>query len=528
MTRSGLTCIALLGLFLAAQLPAAPAAPAPAEKPSKAQRSPHGGQLARECEALIGAALKTPAGWGWGESADAAAAAPTAAVMRRPGRKPPNAPTRGEIDVRRTAAAGLLLHLAGEQLGEAKFTKAAADAARALTAVQYASGGLPPAGTLGAAAPRPAPRDKPPPAVAPERSATCAAIGLWLTVIQASEKPDEPMTRAAALAANLLAAQQTKRGGWIADGEDADNAAIDPAGRLVRLDEPDYRDATAALLLAAHVLGDAKLARQSGLAVNELVALRLGERFGAGRRLWTSAYQTTGEPAADVEQVPFAVDVLASRRAMQALLCDALLAASAGTTGEEEGETPAAAAAAAATTPSTKTLFESAKALAALPRTKGAWRRWYDFDPSRPAPRPKVEPAQPPAGSGDSDLFDPAEFGGSRAAPGDGPPPDAVPGVAEILNAVESLRTAGPAEYLERLDAGLWVQHRIALLLCGLGEDDVLTVELPTTRGGAEAFVKRQRSYQWELTEGPTPADLATRLERLRLLLLRAVIEQGG
>src|SRR5688572_13730321 len=214
-------------------------------------------RLAAGCDELLRAAVKTPYGWGWksyeraAQPDDPRAAPPRPAVSRR-GSQPPQAAT---IDVRSTAAAGLVLHLAGRQLGDARYTHAALQAARAVAAVQMNTGQVPATGVVRANA---GGRDEP--AAVPSRAATCAGLSLLLTLVH-DDQADEadagsdaadalareggPIHRAAVKAANWLAGQQTRSGGWLVAYPP--DAAPGDATRLVRLDTPEYRDATIAL-----------------------------------------------------------------------------------------------------------------------------------------------------------------------------------------------------------------------------------------------------------------------------------------
>ncbi len=73
---------------------------------------------------------------------------------RRRSRKPAKAaePPPRAFDVRQTAAAGLVLHLAGRHLGDAELTQAAFEAARAVANVQQPRGQMPRIGILAGAA----------------------------------------------------------------------------------------------------------------------------------------------------------------------------------------------------------------------------------------------------------------------------------------------------------------------------------------------------------------------------------------
>jgi hypothetical protein len=473
------------------------------------QRNAFEQQLANECDALNAAAVKTSYGWGWSDAKAPAGAEPPAPPvdpkksaprkppLRRPA-KPVQIARRDEIDVRQTAAAGLVLYMAGEQLGDARLTRAATEAARALAAVQQPTGQMPAVGILGANA---GGRDEP--SVVPSRAATCAALALLSTVIQGSEKPDARLAQAATKAAAWLGAQQTPSGAW--------PVAHTPAGargatRLIRLDTPDYRDATAALLLAAHALGDAAAAKRAEAAVTSLLSMRVRAGDDAGGVLWVPGYRLTGEPLPKNADLPYALDTVSAEYGTQTLLAACLLGTD--TTDASAGLTPAAKAAAPA-------LTAAAKALDALPRKAGGWHRYYDILAATP-----VAELEPRVGLANDGLFasdDDAAAGATADA--------AV--LAEVIFAAKQIGAAGLEKFLadaEAENAVFWPPHRVSLMLCGLGHG-ALSTQFPAARSEVARYLKVNEGL-WTLLEGAVPGDLPTRLERLQLLVVRSKLER--
>ena len=432
---------------LAASLLAARAGAAPADRTDATVRQ----RLAAECDALIRQAAKTPYGWAWRTEA---------ATRRQAGRN-----RVVNFDVRITAAAGLALHLAGERLGEERFTSAAALAAKSVAAVQANSGQFPATGVIRANA---GGRDEP--AAVPHRAATCAALALLLTVTH-SDDPNAagPTRRAAVKGAHWLASQQTRGGGWLVAYPPG--AAPGEAMRLVRLDTPDYRDATLALWLAAHALGDDRLLARAEQSASDLEALRILDEKSAGHHLWTTAYNGDGTILEKVAELAPAIDSLASRRAMEMLLAACLL-------GDAEASTPV--------------LKEAAAALDKLPLTDGRWRRRYDLH----IRVPKAEhPDDPPV----SPLFE-----GAVDAAGES---ETASGVGDVIRAANRLAEGGAESLKRTLDAELPLERRIGLVVCGLA-DDALTADAPPQLEEAAADdlrgqLRRIAALAWQVRPGP-------------------------
>jgi hypothetical protein len=440
-------------------------------------------QLSKEAASLVTSAIKSPYGWGWTESEREPKTAPSRGAV-----KPVQTPRRSEIDVRQTAATGLLLFLAGERLNDPSLTKAATEAARALAAVQQPSGQLPALGMLAAGA---GGHDEP--AVVPARAATCAAIGLFCAVLQGTDKPDPRFISALTKAASWLSAQQTPAGAFaVAYPPDAGKDAT----RVVRLDTPDYRDATAALLLAARVLGEPAASHRADEAVRALLAMRIRSGDERAATVWLSGYRLTGDPLQNKADFPYALDSAAANYSMQTLFIACLLS-------EHWNDRTAADA-----------LIAASKSVEVLPRRpNGSWHAHYHLLTRKPLD------AEPTNGTGSAG---PSPF--DRAADSTGRP-DAgmLPKMIECANAIAA---EGTEPFLSRAfseKGDLWPPYRIAMMLCGLGSDRLAT-SLPRSAAEARQYMEDQGAA-WDVIDGSAPRELETRSRRVQLLLVRAALE---
>jgi hypothetical protein len=522
--------LAILATALAA-LPArasAAAAPAQAQAPS----SPRA-QLAAECDGLLRAAVKTPYGWGWPAGAVATAPDPTAPPARAARARAAKSVT---IDTRTTASAGLALHLASKRLGEPKYSAAAAQAARVLSAVQANTGQIPAAGVIRASA-----GGNDSPAAVPSRAATCAALALMLTLLHDADVAPPPpeadaahvrsLRPAALKAANWLATQQTKRGGWPVEYAPSPSEAPGAPGapargprpqRLIRLDRPDARDATFCLWMSAAVLRDARLRGRAEAAVVELSVLRINEEKSPARNLWAAAYDLDETPVQTIEALPYGVDTAATDYAMQSLLAASLL-------GDGDAAGPV--------------LKEAVDALGKLPKRDGKWLRYYAVSPPAQAHPPGELVGQDPVEPVGPEGQDAAEPVKSRAEnPAEAPPesevfkpgpdaeanaePTAPPALPQTVFAAGRLADLGPEKYAHALAAAVPVEHRLAIAICGLDED-ALTSEPPTDPAGIREYLERYQG-EFRLLESPPPDDVATRVQRLGLLLRRVQLEPAG
>ncbi len=456
-------------------------------------------QLAAECDDLLRFAVRRPYGWGWERAAS-------------PSWENKSIPRLVSMEPRGTPAAALILLRAGELLHADAYKQAALQAARGVVACQKANGLIPGQVTFGAS-----PGGHDPMAAVPDRSATQACLALLLTVIDGESERDPRLVHAATQAVRWLAKQQTPLGGWPSaypPGADPDDAQ-----RLIRLDSDEYRNGAVALLLAGEVLDDAMARRDAAKTLAVLAKLRLNEVGVAGRGLWTTVYNLDGSPARKLGEFPYAVDVVACRYAMQALLIGYLL-----------NEDRAAGLA----------LNQSAGMLTALASEDGRWSRLYSLATAlplhveprvvEPAPEPELSPASQPTSR-------PAIGMGIRPmvlrppAPRPKPRPQGVEQSAlgsserptDVLDAVGNLKTLGVGKYRQMLAVHFPLKYRMALILCGLS-DGTITVDLPTQSAEIPAFLQQQE----ELFPTPTrfpPQELSQRLQRLWMLLIRAELE---
>jgi hypothetical protein len=497
-TRGAKVASSLLAITIL--LLSGPAWAAAAAAHAQADGESYRAMLVQACERLEREAVKGPYGWGWtGETAEAsdepdenddADSEQDDPAGRDRGRgksrkqarnakapPPPRAGATREINLRVTAAAGLVLHLAGKELNNPAFAKGAAQAARAIAAVQLPTGQVPPTARL---VPKPAghPDNS---EIVPDRTATCAAIALLTSVLDATkDKPDPRVASAATRAATWLARQQTGDGGW----QSAYPAGAGPkARRLIRLDGPAYRDATFALILASRTLPRKEYALAADRSVKQLLALRITAEDSPGAGLWAPAYSLGGVPVEDVEEMPYVIDVKASRYAIETLLAARLV------TGKEVG----------------KELAAAAKAAAGLPKTDGLWQRWYDLYLREPG---KPEPAR-----GGSDVFEREADDDEASAVVDDF------GFPGVLKAANSSLAIGPDKFGRQLTADFSRSERLAQAVCGLA-DDALTFRLPTEPKDREAFLDAPADGWAMSPELPKP------IARAWALLLRAKVEQ--
>lgn len=470
--------------------------------------------LAARCDAAVAAAVRSPYGWGWTTDANDAPDPPAAGDGKdgpagppkppRPAPKPAakqvpavSAPRRqAVIDGRETAVVGLELFHAGRLLREPKYTSAALEAARGVSAIQARTGQVRARGTMGVfgAAGDPA-------SDVPDRAATVAAMGLWLTLVDDAKgakdsdgQPvlaDERLTRPAAAAARWLVRQQTKAGAFPAVYPP--DAPAGKGARLVRLDTPDYRDGAFALLLAGTVLDNRDLLTSFDHAVDQVVGMRVAVGGPVpGRPLWRAAYDLQGQPLWHAADFPDAVDVVASRRMIQVLLAATL----AGGGLKSEG-----AAREAGLALEQLRLLDPVNAGDERARQGqgGKLHRFYD---TRGLPaevvRPATRPAAPPAPGHFPDLID--TNGNAVGA-------FALDGPDGVLQTARRLGDLAWKEVAKELDDEWPINRRLAETISGLS-DDALTVRL----SGGERRPARQG-------RGESDVPLSTRAAELRRLL---------
>ncbi|MDB5297903.1 MAG: hypothetical protein JWO31_3886 [Phycisphaerales bacterium] len=430
-------------------LPVATTAPIAAAPSVVAVRGP--------CDALLAAAIRSPYGWGWAEGE------PGIDLTKvRPRGGPP------VVDAELTAVAGLVLHLAGEAADEPKYLAAAVEAARAVLAVQARSGQVRARGVMGAFG------GKEDPAELPDRRPARRGLALLLTVLDAqADQPDPRLKGPAQRVAHWLAGQQTHIGGW---------PTLYPPGaskgrgvRLVRLDDPDARDSTLALLLAGEVLADRGLRPYVDRAADHLVTIRLTAGRPPTKALWPAACKLDGDSNTGQLDLPPAVDLLGTRYAAEALLAGLLVTFEAG-----RYDAP---------------LREARDALSGLPRTAGGgWHRRYDLQLRPSVPRPDTRPAE--------GVFTPPP-----------PPPAALPNPrpAELLARLARASEVGGKRLAEEMSARVPLRRRLALAASGLAPDALLLDDpaagrLPTLVADGEPLGPSAAivAEVWRALESPT------------------------
>jgi len=458
----------VVALVLSAKPSAAADDPRSTTRPSVAQLQARSA-LAAQCDALLESAFRTPFGWGWAEEA-AEPAAP--AGTGRTARPKPLLHKPVPIDSAETSVLGLELFWAGQLLGQEKYESAAFEAARGVASVRTRSGQIRAQGVMGTAS---GPMDVP--ADVPERFATRTALALMLTLIDADpEAGDAPppaearrwterLKGPAAHSAFWLAMQQTNAGAW--PGAYPPDAALGKAYRVIRIDDPGNRDNLCAILLAGEVLDDANLRRYATRAADELAALRLSDYRTGDRSLWGTACNLDGDPPRRFPELNNGYDLLATRYAMQALLATYLL-------NLRKNDNQA--------------LVEAARAIAALPKEDGKWRRFYDRRGNPAGPAPATQPGN--AFTPDAAPVD----DGSASAFGLGP----------ILDAVTQIDAVGGKKYADSLSATRPLKTRLVEQVAGLS-DDSLGTRLDNQAGDlppASAWAKSSRpAKMWDLLQ---------------------------
>lgn len=431
-------------------------------------------QLRAELDALLRTAVVRPYGTAFSEVAE-------------PGGRGPVV----DLDAGATPAAGLILHLSGALLGEARYSEAAVAVARGVGFSMDPAGRVPATavfnpGQLGVRASA---------GEVAKRGPTTAAMGLLLVLdrdLDRAGRRDERVASAAVRATNYLMKQQMRNGAFASGLEVGGERYV---RRVVRLDTPDHRDAVMALLLVQRSADGrdtslpVALARiNAAKAVEQLLRFRVTEVGKASRHLWLSAYEPDGTPVANVPVLPATGNIQASRYVVQALMAYHL---------ETGDPTPLDVA---------KVAGEQ---LASRKGEDGLWGLVDNPGNRFPPPPELAGPAPaPPA---------PGEF----VRPVEGPAwPLGTFGVPTTLRTLEDLRTLGRQPFNTLTARTLPGELVLASILTGLS-DQLPTADLPLRQGQVAAY-RDAHPETFAALSGAEPVKLSERVRRLWALYLLA------
>jgi len=408
---------------------------------------------------------------------------PTAAPGAEHGRGATRSEAHGPVVVSMesldTPAAGLLLLWTADVLGVERYADAAIEVARACAAALEPSGKIRASPIFAATSGGPAAR-----AAVIDRGSTRAGLVLLLECCRRQSPYEEFFRRAAARAASWLMTQQSPNGAWptawCGDG------GPDHGDRILRLEDPDYRDSTLALALAAHVFGEPLHRRAVEHAVDCLLKCRLGDASRAAPSLWSMVYTIDGAIYRHVE-FPVSIDLRASSYSLQTLLGVYM----------QLGYQPAA-----------DGLRNAVVDIGKLPRKDGLFSRLYDINYG--APRPTTRPAA------DEAIFSrvprvPTPLERMQCA--------GVFGIEAIQDAASTIRALSRDEYCRSREGRFSLFRRQAAAVCGLEEPPLLD-DLPEN-GRLDEYLRRHDA-DWRVADGGCPSALSTRTRRLWTLLVRA------
>jgi hypothetical protein len=160
-----------------------------------------------------------------------------------------------------------------------------------------------------------------------------------------------------------------------------------------------------------------------------LISCRVATGRDPQPTLWQAAYALDGMPQQKFADLPQGTDLLASRRAMEVLLCAHLI-------GGNEAASSA--------------LSEAAEALAALPKKGGVWSRHYD---RRGRPIDAAKPSTRTAGFFEAPVA----------------PEINVPlGIDPVLAGAQQIRRGDEQALRQSLEQRLSLRHRVGAMLCGV------------------------------------------------------------
>jgi hypothetical protein len=250
------------------------------------------------------------------------------------------------------------------------------------------------------------------------------------------------------------------------------------------LDNPDYRNATIALLLANDATGQRNLGDDAKKAIDLLVRLRLGRPpHSAG--LWATAYSVEGAPMSADYGFPGGADALASRYAMQTLIIGSILLKQPSYTGPIE---------------------QAAKTLHDAELADHTWPRFFDPGAGR-----RAASTQPRLGMTTQPVVD------LNAPP-------AVFGIDALIAASAKLQITNLPRYEQDLSRYFTLRQHLLAAMAGL-MDDPLVWQTPTNAELAKAFITAHVD-DWKSLDEPPPASLTDRVHRIWLLLMRAKLER--
>lgn len=414
--------------------------------PSLVHAQPNGryaAQLQAECRALVAAGVDKPYGLAWGIEPGTAGAAPRAVSM-----EPLHSP-----------AAGAVLMLSGQFLKDDSLITAAKKSAAAVVASQTATGQIAPAAMFGDKA-EPKTADAP----YPDRGSTRAGLALLLLTADAQLNKDQAILDSIDKGWRWLAKQQNgNSGAWL---------RLDPAvdggkEKCTRLDDSDLRDGAFTYQLIHDVLENPdcrSLAEKQIQLINNWQNRDISE-FLPGGRLWSTAYNSRGEPVA-INGIPKnQSDMLATRYVAQTLLGVGIC------------------------TGNRLPVSELERAIERINQSKDgdSWPRY--------AGMAAIDPNWP---RGDFGL-----------------PP--------VIAAAKALKSLGVDRYKQMLSKGFTPKQHLAMCIVGLN-DQPFTLDWPVAGGEVAEYV-RKREADWRLLDGPVPTELPARVKRIWLLLQRAKLE---
>ncbi len=418
-------------------------------------------QLRSEARALAGRAVVRPYGAALAEpiteTVDAAALPKGAQIVG--------------FQARGTPAAGWILARAAKLTGDRELDEAARKIARAIAAAQESSGRIPPQAVFGASSVS----QKRPPGNPSDRSATTACLGFLLAYLP-DHAGDELSRRCAMRAAQWLMREQTATGVWVTTVDHPEKKSL----KLIRLDTPDFRDGVFALTLGAETLREPGLRRGASKAVDLLIRIRIDPSRTAGG-LWRAVYYLDGSPC-DLFDDGAGVDVLASRYAMQAMLCQAMAHNNAAA---EDAFRRAA-----------TTIF-------GLKYEDDLWRRVYLLKDNEVVDMPRGLAPQRQT------VLDAQR-----------PDPDQITWQTGDFGIQHVVRLAAPAQ---RPRTGS-LDEDITLALVGL-TDRPFTFPRPASSAEANAAMEKGRPL-WELLDEPVPQGLSDLLGRLSVLVYKVQIQK--